>query len=591
MESDKPSTPIENDQTSLNGEVGDEIYINSSTLTPFTDSTLPYELNSLTWDKHRRKNLQNCYCYCGKPKTKWTPMLNCNLCKQLFHIECLKHKLEVAPLLGDWYYTFTCALCSTDGIENFQLLTKPWTDIVRVALWNLLQQEKQRNSNKRFFQYKEELCSYIDKQWNALCYGKTRTKTWENTIGSSLSTKSAYFESGTDAIGSSGFWGLRDERDPSLVKDAAPKLASSAVTKIKKKQPKKKKSTLDQIQDEEHNKKTHKLKKAKPVYVVPFIPIKKYFDPLTYKYTEQCLAKENSAPQILIYQDMLTACNENGYRAVRAAFGVSSGSWFYEIECLPHSGNIRLGWSTEKGDVQAPVGYDKYSYSYRDKEGTKFHVSQGLPYGQTYGPGDIIGCFIHLPKVESNEEERKENETPSQDVLSIQEKPKQLDPVQNSPKESNPPALTLPNSQQTITTTITPTVKKEEELKVLQNSKIIFFKNGFSQGVAFTDIYAGTYYPAASLYMGATVKFNFGPSFIYPPASIKEPWTPMCDAISVQQYPPPEEEPVPIALQEEAFIESHTQNNTQSTSNQVDNNSSTPMDLEQSSESRTDITT
>lgn len=39
------------------------------------------------------------------------------------------------------------------------------------------------------------------------------------------------------------------------------------------------------------------------------------------------------------------------------------------------------------------------------------------------------------------------------------------------------------------------------------------------QGVAFTDILEGTYYPAASLYTrhkqqeGATVTFNFGPSF------------------------------------------------------------------------------
>lgn len=82
--------------------------------------------------------------------------------------------------------------------------------------------------------------------------------------------------------------------------------------------------------------------------------------------------------------DRLTATNEKGYRMVRASFGVSEGVWYYEIDILPHNGNVRLGWCTEKGDVQAPVGYDKYSYSYRDKEGTKFHESRGKPYGEPY---------------------------------------------------------------------------------------------------------------------------------------------------------------------------------------------------------------
>lgn len=35
--------------------------------------------------------------------------------------------------------------------------------------------------------------------------------------------------------------------------------------------------------------------------------------------------------------------------------------------------------------------------------------------------------------------------------------------------------------------------------------KIEFFKNGISQGVAYSDIYKGTYYPAISIYKNATV--------------------------------------------------------------------------------------
>lgn len=49
-------------------------------------------------------------------------------------------------------------------------------------------------------------------------------------------------------------------------------------------------------------------------------------------------------------------------------------------------------------------------------------------------------------------------------------------------------------------------------------SEISYFKNGICQGVAFTDLYGGRYYPAASMYTlpnqpPCAVKFNFGPDF------------------------------------------------------------------------------
>lgn len=226
------------------------------------------------------------------------------------------------------------------------------------------------------------------------------------------------------------------------------------------------------------------------------------------------MAKENSAPQVRI-QDKFTVTNDKGYRMCRASFGVKEGAWYFEIHISPHSGNTRLGWSTEKGDLQAPVGYDKYSYSYRDKEGTKFHQSRGYPYAAPYGPGDTIGFYIDLPpKPKEEKEEKKEEEK----------------------KEEKKDGKTI------------------EEPKVLNGSKIAFFKNGQSQGVAFQDIFEGCYYPAASLYMGGTVKFNFGPSFKYPPSVECRP---ICDVVpSVMEEPDPNEhilnppEPVPEPIPE-----------------------------------------
>jgi len=177
---------------------------------------------------------------------------------------------------------------------------------------------------------------------------------------------------------------------------------------------------------------------------------------------------------------------------VRGAFGISEGTWYYEIEILEHEGNTRLGWSTEKGDVQAPVGYDKYSYSFRDKEGTKFHQSRGSPYGSPYGPGDVIGFWLHLPPKPNREIERK------------------LEPPPDSLNKK----------------------KEDEEPPRLDNSEIRFFKNGIDQGVAFSNVYEGTYYPAGSLYGGAVVKFNFGPKFKYPPSKEK-PYLACCDMVSI----------------------------------------------------------
>jgi len=235
--------------------------------------------------------------------------------------------------------------------------------------------------------------------------------------------------------------------------------------------------------------------------------VKEYYNPKRYKYTEICLAKENSAPQIKIFTDKLTAQNGRGYRTVRASFGVSTGSWYYEVKIMPHAGNTRIGWSTERGDVQAPVGFDKYGYSYRDKEGTIFHQSRGRTYGQPYAPGDVIGFYISLPpkpKVGSTET----NKTNTND--------------------SNPTNAT-PSVDVTATIPPTQPKKENEESEPLKGSKIMFFKNGVSQSVAFENIFEGTYYPAASMYMGGLLKFNFGPKFEYPPANIE--YRPICDVV------------------------------------------------------------
>lgn len=80
-----------------------------------------------------------------------------------------------------------------------------------------------------------------------------------------------------------------------------------------------------------------------------------------------------------------------------------------------------------------------------------------------------------------------------------------------------------------------------------------FFKNGVCQGVAYSDIFAGEYFPAASMYTlpspekKCSVRFNFGPNFQFP----VEEWGDRPIPLPMSQAPPPEglaadiEEPPP----------------------------------------------
>ncbi|KAG8370987.1 hypothetical protein BUALT_Bualt13G0040300 [Buddleja alternifolia] len=198
-----------------------------------------------------------------------------------------------------------------------------------------------------------------------------------------------------------------------------------------------------------------------------------------------CLSKVNKAEKVEVSDDRLTAGSTKGYRMVRATRGVAEGAWYFEIKVvqLGETGHTRLGWSTDKGDLQAPVGYDGNSFGYRDIDGSKVHKALREKYGEEgYKEGDVIGFYINLPDGESY--------------------------------APNPPRLVWYKGQRYV---CAPDAK-EDPPKVVPGSEISFFKNGICQGVAFKDLYGGRYYPAASMYTlpkqpNCVVKFNFGPDF------------------------------------------------------------------------------
>ncbi|KAJ4971740.1 hypothetical protein NE237_004839 [Protea cynaroides] len=198
-----------------------------------------------------------------------------------------------------------------------------------------------------------------------------------------------------------------------------------------------------------------------------------------------CLSKVYKAEKVEVSDDRLSAGSSKGYRMVRATRGVVEGVWYFEIKVskLGETGHTRLGWSTEKGDLQAPVGYDGNSFGYRDIDGSKIHKALREKYGEEgYVEGDVIGFYINLP-----------------------------DGALYAPK---PPHFVFYKGQKYACAPD----GKEDPPKVVPGSEISYFKNGVCQGVAFKDICGGCYYPAASMYTlpnqpNCVVKFNFGPEF------------------------------------------------------------------------------
>ncbi|CAM6082611.1 unnamed protein product [Calypogeia fissa] len=213
------------------------------------------------------------------------------------------------------------------------------------------------------------------------------------------------------------------------------------------------------------------------------------------------ISKVYKAEKIELSADRLTASGSKGYRMVRATRGVVEGAWYFEIyvERLGDTGHTRLGWSTRRGDLQAPVGYDAHSYSYRDLDGCKVHAALREDYGEAYHEKDVIGFYINLPR------DPGFTRKPEEEVVGYKGQPY--------------------------------IIVADEPLKPLPGSEILFFKNGVCQGVAFKDINDGGYFPAASMYTLPSQDccksvFNFGPDFRYPVTELGDRPLPlpMCQA-------------------------------------------------------------
>ncbi|VDL89606.1 unnamed protein product [Schistocephalus solidus] len=238
------------------------------------------------------------------------------------------------------------------------------------------------------------------------------------------------------------------------------------------------------------------------------------------------LSLNDRAHQLKLHESQLTVTGEKGYSMVRATHSVHTGTWYFEATIIdqPEGSATRIGWSQMLGNLQAPCGYDKFSYSWRSRLGTVFHQSRGKHYAETgYGKGDVIGCLICLPKhagpIDNIVPPRLPVSTSTSTGSGGASRKGGGDTAAVKKSSTSPPEVPLLNFLPE-TYKDRPLIKfrnyyyfeekddpqaVEKKLRPLTGSKIVFYRNGECMGVAFSDIYAGPYFPAISIYKSATV--------------------------------------------------------------------------------------
>jgi len=281
---------------------------------------------------------------------------------------------------------------------------------------------------------------------------------------------------------------------------------------------------------------------------------------------------EDAAPHVFFDESARHVTTDKGFRLARANVAVREGRWFYECkitqgvkppkegETKPSGGkHVRMGWARREASLDAPVGFDAYSYGIRDVSGEKVYMSRPkefFPPGEGIREGDVIGLEIQLPSEHLHRKIMSGHYNPAVD-LADDDKPPATEaanivrdrvPIRakahtyfekieyHTTKELED--LMNPSASSAVSEDPSPT-HAVPALRTLPNSHIKVYKNGVLMGTAFENLLGffppaskpmpqvGAregfddgmlgYYPAVSVFRGGVAEVNFGPDFWFPP--------------------------------------------------------------------------
>ncbi len=254
---------------------------------------------------------------------------------------------------------------------------------------------------------------------------------------------------------------------------------------------------------------------------------------------------QDRSPYMHINSDASEVSADNGFRSARANIAVREGCWYCEVEVLPpeelemgqgqpgqpgqpaersQAGpHVRIGWSRREASLNAPVGFDGYSYGYRDQTGERVTIARPSSYGKPYGVGDVIGLYIRLPK--AREPDPKDQHDPARirrvrvpirfkgglyyemldysiskemeflkdesrrGARKVDEHGRVVEVAQTEDEKAAKRRKQQPGVVDRIAAAREKMIAGLRPVPVLQGSEIAFFKNGEPQGVAFRDIF------------------------------------------------------------------------------------------------------
>ena len=293
------------------------------------------------------------------------------------------------------------------------------------------------------------------------------------------------------------------------------------------------------------------------------------------------MSYEDAATHVYFDSTGRQVTTDKGFRMARANVAVREGRWYWECkitqgirkskepDAKPEGGrHVRMGWARREASLDAPVGFDAYSYGIRDVTGEKVFMSRPkdfFPAGETIEEGDVIGLEIQLPSERLHRNVMTGNYNPAVDPHE-ENQPRQTAEGPNIVRDRVPIRFKahtyfekieyhstkeledLMNPASSTSSTEQPNpLHAMPALRTLPKSCIKIYKNGKLMGVPFEELLGflppaskpmpqvgareGTddgmlgYYPAVSIFRGGAAEVNFGPDFWYPPPDYAPPGT------------------------------------------------------------------
>ena len=119
-----------------------------------------------------------------------------------------------------------------------------------------------------------------------------------------------------------------------------------------------------------------------------------------------CASLFDRSSGILFSNDLKSITTAQGWRSSRTNVCIREGSYYFEFKILNSNekSHVRIGVGRKEASLEAPVGFDGYSYGLRDVDGQFMTISrrQKLCIENGFKTGDVIGFLIQLPSLEEH---------------------------------------------------------------------------------------------------------------------------------------------------------------------------------------------